>query len=57
MRLASGLWRDDAAQDLVEYALITVLFSLVSTLLLGGFGTTIKSVWSAFNSTLTTAIN
>jgi Flp pilus assembly pilin Flp len=55
MHLLSRLWQDDAGQDVVEYALIATLFSLVSMLAIGNFGISVNSVWSALNVSVAAA--
>ena len=40
------LWRDDAGQDLIEYALLVVLISLVASAALQTVGSAVSDVFS-----------
>ncbi len=46
MQLIHRMWRDDDGQDLVEYALIAGLISVVCYLAIEAAGTSISTVWS-----------
>jgi Flp pilus assembly pilin Flp len=49
------LWRDDGGQDLMEYALILVLISLVALAILQVIGATVHNIYSTASSNLTAA--
>jgi pilus assembly protein Flp/PilA len=55
MKVLRTLWMDDAGQDVVEYALIAGLVSIVAYLAITGTGSTVNNIWSAVNSDLGTA--
>jgi pilus assembly protein Flp/PilA len=50
MNLVWKLWKDDQGQDVVEYALIAGLVSIVAYLLIKGTGTSVSTIWSNVNS-------
>ncbi len=54
-RLLRQLWRDEEAQDLVEYSLLLAFIALAAIALLSGVRVTIKGLWSTINSTLASA--
>jgi pilus assembly protein Flp/PilA len=49
------LWREEAGQDLVEYALIVVLISLAATAAMGNLASGISAAFNNAASNLTTA--
>jgi Flp pilus assembly pilin Flp len=49
-----GLWKDEEGQDLVEYALLLVLISLVAILALTHVGTAVSNVFSNAAANLAT---
>ncbi len=49
------MWRDDEGQDLVEYALIAGLVSVICYLAIKAAGQSISGVWSTVNSAMTAA--
>ncbi len=49
------LWRNDEGQDLVEYALIAGLISLICWAAIQTAGVSISGVWSTVNSAITAA--
>jgi Flp pilus assembly pilin Flp len=55
MTFLRNLWNDDQGQDLIEYTLLLAFVALASAALFIGAGTSIKTIWSTTNSTLTNA--
>lgn len=49
------MWRDDDGQDLIEYALIAGLISLVCWVAIQTAGATISTVWTSVTTALTSA--
>lgn len=49
------MWRDDDGQDLIEYALIAGLISLVCWVAIQTAGNTISTVWTSVTTALTAA--
>ncbi len=49
------LWQDTQGQDLVEYALMVGLVSVVAVASIGSLGTQISTIFSKVTSTLSTA--
>ncbi len=49
------LWRDEAGQDLTEYALLMVLVALAAVTTMGTLATAISKVFSNAAANLTTA--
>ena len=54
-RLALQLWRDEAGQDLTEYALLMVLIALSSIVAMNGLAQAISNVYGNAASNLSTA--
>ena len=54
-RLALQLWRDEAGQDLTEYALLMVLIALSSIVAMRGLAQAISNVYGNAASNLSTA--
>jgi len=54
-RLALRLWRDEAGQDLTEYALLMVLIALSSIVAMRGLAQAISNVYGNAASNLSTA--
>jgi len=52
---ARQFWRSDGAQDLVEYTIILAIFALGCFSIFGMFTPSIKGMWSASGSELTSA--
>lgn len=50
-----AFWKEEEGQDMVEYALLLAFVALAGVSVLGTVRTSISSVWSQINSTLTTA--
>jgi pilus assembly protein Flp/PilA len=50
-----NLRSDESGQDMIEYALIAALVSLVSVTALTTLGTDITAIWTKLGTTLTTA--
>ena len=55
METLRRLWLDDEGQDLVEYALLVALVSIVSITILGKLGTQISTAFSETVSALAPA--
>lgn len=55
MQILRTLWNDDSGQDMIEYALIAGLISVVAYLAIQSTGTSINNLWSAINSDVTAA--
>jgi Flp pilus assembly pilin Flp len=53
--LLSRLWREEAGQDLTEYALLMVLIALASIAAMNSLATAISNVYSNAASNLSTA--
>lgn len=51
----SGLLRNEAGQDLIEYTLLLAFVALASAALFISAGGSINTIWSAANSQLNTA--
>ncbi len=49
------LWQDDGAQDLVEYSLLLAFIALAAIALLSAAGSSVKTIWTHINSSLTSA--
>jgi Flp pilus assembly pilin Flp len=47
--------RDEQGQDLIEYTLLMAFVALASAALFIGAGSSIKGIWGATNTQLTTA--
>ena len=54
MNLLKKLWQEEAGQDLIEYALLVVLISLVATAALKVVGSAVSDVFSNAATSLTT---
>ena len=52
MRNLRRLWADESGQDMVEYALLLVLLTLVTLVALRLMGTTIASFFERISNTL-----
>ena len=46
------LWTDESGQDLVEYALLLVLITVVTLVSIRLLGTTIASFWNSISNNL-----
>jgi Flp pilus assembly pilin Flp len=55
MRHWKLFYRDQSAQDLVEYSLLMAFVCLVSAALFIGVGKTVSSIWSTTNTSLSQA--
>lgn len=53
--LLSRLWREEAGQDLTEYALLMVLIALASIAAMNSLATAISNVYTNAASNLSTA--
>jgi Flp pilus assembly pilin Flp len=49
------LWKDEQAQDLIEYTLLIAFVALASAALFLGAGGTIKTIWTTTNTQLSNA--
>ncbi len=50
-----NMWRDDEGQDLVEYALIAGLVSVICWTVIQTAGTSISKVWDTVSSAMSAA--
>jgi Flp pilus assembly pilin Flp len=50
------LWADEDAQDLIEYTLLLAFVTLAAATLLTKAGSSVNTVWTAANTTLTNAV-
>ena len=50
-----AFWQEEDGQDMVEYALLLAFVALAAVAVLSSVKTSISTVWSNINSTLTTA--
>jgi Flp pilus assembly pilin Flp len=55
MQFLKTLWQDQQGQDLIEYTLLMAFVALASAALFLGAGSSIKGIWTATNTQLTTA--
>ena len=46
------LWTDESGQDMVEYALLLALLTIVALVSIRLFGTTIASFWNSISNNL-----
>jgi len=51
----AAFWQEEEGQDLVEYSLLLAFIALAAIALLGSAGTSVKSIWTSINSSLTSA--
>ena len=52
MNLRRNMWQDDEGQDLVEYALIAALVSVVAIASITGMGGSIRGLWTLISGAL-----
>jgi Flp pilus assembly pilin Flp len=57
MRTINKFLKDEQGQDLIEYTLLMAFVALASAALFIGAGSSIKGIWGATNTQLTTANN
>jgi Flp pilus assembly pilin Flp len=50
-----NFWQDETGQDLIEYTLLLAFVALSSAALFAGAGKSAKGIWTAANTTLSTA--
>ncbi len=50
-----AFWREESAQDLVEYSLLLAFIALAAIALLSSAGRSTKTVWTTVNSGLLSA--
>jgi len=55
MTFLRNFWKEEQGQDLIEYTLLMAFVALASAALFLGAGSSIKGIWSATNTQLTTA--
>jgi len=55
MNLLREMWQNDEGQDLVEYALIGGLISVLAVLSIKAVGTSISTVWVSISTAFTPA--
>lgn len=55
MQLLSKMWNDENGQDMVEYALITGLISVVAFVAIQSTGTSMSSIWTNVSSSISSA--
>ncbi len=55
MEMLRKIWNDDNGQDMVEYALIAGLISVVAFAAVQSTGGSIKTVWSTVSTNMTSA--
>jgi Flp pilus assembly pilin Flp len=55
MTYLRNFWNDEQGQDLIEYTLLMAFVALASAALFIGAGSSIKGIWTATNTQLTTA--
>jgi Flp pilus assembly pilin Flp len=53
--IVSAFWKEEDGQDMVEYALLLAFVALAGVSVLSAIRTSIASVWTQINSSLTTA--
>ena len=53
MNLRRNMWQDDEGQDLVEYALIAALVSVVVIASITAAGVSIHGIWTSISGALT----
>ncbi|MFL6352416.1 MAG: Flp family type IVb pilin [Bryobacteraceae bacterium] len=51
----SAFWNDEEGQDLVEYSLLLAFIALAAVALLSAAGGSVSTLWTAINSSLTSA--
>jgi Flp pilus assembly pilin Flp len=49
------LWANDEGQDLIEYTLLLAFVTLGAAVLMRGAGSSVSTVWSSANTTLSNA--
>ena len=52
MNLLRMMWQDDEGQDLVEYALIAGLVSIIAVVAITAAGGSIKTIWTSISTAL-----
>lgn len=50
-----AFWKEEDGQDMVEYALLLAFVALAAVTVLGTVKTSISSIWTSVNTSLTTA--
>ena len=52
MNLLRMMWQDDEGQDLVEYALIAGLVSIIAVVAITAAGGSIRTIWTSISNAL-----
>ena len=52
MNLLRMMWQDDEGQDLVEYALIAGLVSIIAVAAITAAGGSIRTIWTSISNAL-----
>lgn len=55
MKTLLNFWREEEGQDLVEYSLLLAFIALAAVSVLTTVKTSISTIWSSINSSLTVA--
>lgn len=55
MKTLYNFWREEEGQDLVEYSLLLAFIALAAVSVLTTVKTSISTIWSSINSSLTVA--
>jgi Flp pilus assembly pilin Flp len=55
MKTLKHMWHDDGGQDVIEYALIGGLVSVVAYAIIQGAGGSVNTLWTSINSDLSSA--
>jgi Flp pilus assembly pilin Flp len=53
--MLNAFWNEEDGQDMVEYSLLLAFIALAAVGVLSTIKTSISTIWSSINSTLTTA--
>jgi Flp pilus assembly pilin Flp len=56
MTFLRNFWKDEQGQDLIEYTLLMAFVALASAALFMGAGGNIKTIWTATNNQLNSAV-
>ena len=53
--ILKAFWQEEDGQDLVEYSLLLAFIALAAIALLSSAGGSVKNIWTAVNTQLTSA--
>lgn len=53
--ILKAFWQEEGGQDLVEYSLLLAFIALAAIALLSSAGGSVKNIWTAVNTQLTSA--